>query len=330
MRVTRLVVGFVFAGLISGCATTEVKVDQDKIRTALIDLYTNQVIDNLILAANGLPFVQLDYTNATATVTVSENGSIGGNQEVDATRPLNPAARLAAVTRSITTSWNYSAGAMNSNQVSLTANPAINNNEVYDAYLEFLTLPGSLRVSCNPPPPGAAHLCRKWKGNYFWVPTEFRTEFLRLSLLTTVQRGKRLLPVPDYYAVQLVEITDSAQDDFQKPSGAMDLTIKLDGKVPNDEGRLVLDLDGKAEEFSVKPFQGTGSPIPIMTDQIVIVFNPKKHPDLATVDALKGKFHTGVKLYLRHSRPDSPPSTDDLLQNVRFQLEQIRFNQLRP
>jgi hypothetical protein len=331
MRVTSTVVAVIISVSISGCATTEVKVDQDKIRTALVDLYTNQVIDNLILAANGLPFVQLDYTNATATVTVSENGSIGGSQQVVDNRPLNAAARLAAVTRSITTGWNYGAGAMNSNQIALTANPAINNNEIYDAYLEYLTLPGSLRVSCDPPPPGAAHLCRKWKGNYYWVPVEFRTEFLRLSLLATVQRGKRLLPVPDYYAVTMLEITDSFQDDFQKKSGVMDLTIKLDGKVPNDEGRLVLDLDGgKKAEFAVKQFQARDNTIPIMTDQVVVNYNPKKYPEFKSVDDLRSKFNTGVRLFLKHSRPDSPPTTDELLQNVRFQLEQIRFNQLRP
>src|SRR6185312_7993356 len=176
----------------------------------------------------------------------------------------------------------------NSNQIALTANPAINNNEIYDAYLEYLTLPGSLRVSCDPPPSGAAHICRKWKGIYFWVPVEFRTEFLRLSLLTTVQRGKRLLPVPDYYAVTMLEVTDSFQDDAQKKSGAMDLTIKLDGKVPNDDGRLVLDLDGDTKaEFPVEQFQGKDHTIPVMTDEIVINFNPKKYGELKTVDALK-------------------------------------------
>src|SRR6516165_1193156 len=82
-----VVIGF------SGCASvSEVKHDQDKIRNALIDLYTNQVIDNLILAANGMPFIQVDYSNATPTVTIAENGSLGGNQEIDGSRPLNKAA----------------------------------------------------------------------------------------------------------------------------------------------------------------------------------------------------------------------------------------------
>ena len=320
----------IFSVSLSGCATSEVKYDQDKIRTALIDLYTNQIIDNLILAANGLPFVQLDYTNATATVTVAENGSVGGSQSVVDNRPLNAAARMAAVTRSITTGWNYGVGATNSNQIALTANPAISNNEIYDNYLEFLSLPGSLRVSCNPPPPGAAHLCRKWKGNYYWVPVEYRAEFLRLSLLTTVQRGgKRLLPVPDYFAVSLLEITDSFQDDLQKRNGAMDLTIKIDGKVPNEKGRLVLD-ESKKIEFPSVPYQTDDGQIPVMTDRIVVKFDPRPYPDFKTVDALRSTFNTGVRLYLARSRPDSPPSTEDLLGNVRFQLEQIRFNQLRP
>ena len=192
------------------------KGDQDKIRSALVDLYTNQVINNLILAANGMPFIQVDYTNATSTVTLSENGSLGGSQQITGASPLNQAARLAAVARGIMNIWNYSVGASNSNQIAVTANPATTNPEIYDAYLEYLILPGSLRVSCDPPPNGAAHIWRKWHENYYWVPVEYRYQFLRLALLTTAQRGRRLLPAPDYFAVTLSVITGDRTTDFDR------------------------------------------------------------------------------------------------------------------
>jgi hypothetical protein len=323
------------AGSLAGCAVTETQNDQDKIRNALIDLYTNQVIDNLILAANGMPFIQLDYTNATATVTVNQNGTIGGTQQITNTHPLNMAARMAAVARTIQSTFTYGVGGANTNQIALTANPAINNDEIYDAYLEYLTAPGSLNVTHERPPDGAAHICRKWHGDYYWVPVEFRMEFLRLALLTTAQRGRRLLPVPDFYAVRLTTLTDTFASRFDKQKGVTQLTIKIDKKVPNDTGHIDFDINSKTLSFQVNQFADTTQDpnkpdIPFMTDKIVVVFNATKSPELSSVASFKAALPVSSKLFLDHSRPDTPPATEDLLQNVRFQLEQIRFNQLRP
>jgi len=335
MRFAAVLFALIIAVASPGCAVTEARYDQDKIRTALLDLYTNQVIDNLILAANGMPFIQLDYSNATATVTINQNATIGGTEQVTASRPLNMAARAAAVARGLQSGWTYSVGGANTNQIAVTANPAINNDEIYDAYLEYLSEPGSLRMSCDPPPKGVAHIYRKWRDNYYWVPIEYRMEFLRLALLTTAQRGRRLLPVPDFYAVNIRAITDSFSSKFDKQNGVIQLTVKIDKKVPNDTGRVDFDINGKTVSFQVNQFSSTADDplkpdIPPMTDQIVIVFSAKKWPDLNSFDAFKAALPVSAKLFLAHSRPDSPPGTEDLLQNVRFQLEQIRFNQLRP
>ena len=81
----------------------------------------------------------------------------------------------------------------------------INSNEVYDAYLQFLGNPGSLVVSCDPPPEGKAHIWRKWQGKYYWVPIEYRFLFLKLALVTTSQRGKKLQPVDDFFPVSVNE-----------------------------------------------------------------------------------------------------------------------------
>ena len=67
------------AARLPGCLViSEARRDQDKIRTMLNTLYEDQIIDNLIRAANGLPFVQINYTNATTTITVTESGNVGG------------------------------------------------------------------------------------------------------------------------------------------------------------------------------------------------------------------------------------------------------------
>src|SRR5436190_17301613 len=71
---------------LSGCAVKQLNADHDKIRTALLDLYTNQIIDNLVRASHGLPIIQLDYTNATALVTVVDTESLSDSLATTATR----------------------------------------------------------------------------------------------------------------------------------------------------------------------------------------------------------------------------------------------------
>src|SRR5947207_11499819 len=83
----------------AGCATAELHADQDKIRCALLDLYTNQIIDNLIRASNGMPIIQLDYTNAQASITVKETGSLSDSVVTTRSTVLN---RAAAITSAIT------------------------------------------------------------------------------------------------------------------------------------------------------------------------------------------------------------------------------------
>ena len=62
---------------LSGCASAELGRDQDNLRTTLLDLYTDQLMENLVRAYNGMPIIQMDYANATATVTCKESGSFG-------------------------------------------------------------------------------------------------------------------------------------------------------------------------------------------------------------------------------------------------------------
>jgi hypothetical protein len=326
MRRVAILLGLAAVIALPGCLTVlETRRDQDKIRTTLNTLYENQIIDNLIRAANGLPFVQIDYTNATTTVTVNESGNIGGTQTTgpNSTNIVVAALRFA---HQFTNVFTYGAMGSNSNQIALTANPVINSNEVYDAYLQFLANPGSLVVSCNPPQEGRAHICRKWQGKYYWVPIEHRFLFLKLALITTAQRGKKLQPVDDFFPVQVTSIL------FREPGdrNLTFLTVKLDGPVPSDNGEIEFTIDGKRVRYAVDqppaPIEGPG---PETTSVIRIQFNPHTAPDLiGSVQEFRTRLPLSGKLYLRNSHPQ-PPTTSNLLDQVRFQLEQIRLNQVR-
>lgn len=312
----------------AGCATHQVHADHDKIRCVLLDLYTDQIMDNLIRAANGLPIIQLDYTNAAATVTMKQTASLGDSVATTRSTVLAQAAALTTtITRQTLNTLTGNLGGERSNQVALTASPVITSNEVYDAYLAFLTLPGSLQASCDPPPHEAVHLCRKWHDQYYWVPVEYRRQFFELSLATTAQRGKALLAPEEFFQVTLQEVLS------QKPPnkvGVVELLVKFDKKIPNDTGRVEFTIGSKTVAFDVNEYLPTDAPRPAETDRLRVYFDPDaegaKAAGLKTPAGLS--FPLAAKFYLNHKQP-KPPTTNDLLDRVQFQLQQIQFNQLR-
>ncbi len=329
MRPLIVMIGLAFAATsLTGCLSVkETQQDQDKIRAALDNLYENQLMDNLIRAANGLPFVQIDYTNATTTVGITESGNLGGTQDLAINNSRTMAGAVFTLSRMFTNHWAYGASAMNSNQIALTANPVINNNDVYDAYLQFLANQDSLIVSCDPPPPGKAHVCRKWKGKYYWVPVEYRFLFLRLALITTFQRGQKLQPLDPFFTVNVKDIAVLAEGD----EGITFVTATLDAPVPDDSGRIEFTIDTKRVVYTVEQRpRPKGQPMTGANNTIVIRFNPKTGDGAITdLGDFKARLPLSGKLFLDNSRPQGP-TTGDLLEAVRFQLEQIRLGQLRP
>ena len=187
----------------SGCAVVEAKKDHDLIRASLLDLYTNQILDNLIRASNGLPIIHLDYTSAQGMVTNTAMANIGDSQTITNTSVLTAPASF---TRAIATTLMGSLGFTSANQITLAAAPVTTSNEVYDAYLEFLSLPGSLMVSKSLPPPCAVHIWKKSGCNYYWIPAEYKGQFFKLSLLTTAERGRALLPPDSFFTSTITEV----------------------------------------------------------------------------------------------------------------------------
>jgi len=199
-------------------------------------------------------------------------------------------------------------------------------NEVYDAYLAFLTLPGSLQASYSPPPKGAAHVCRQCGDQYYWVPVEFKRDFLRLALLTTAQRGKSLLPPDELYTVALLQpVSQKEPNRFN----IIATTMKLDQQVPNDTGQIEFSQGDKTVTLDVVDYNPPDPLIrPPQTDQLVIFFDPKQFP--AEVKSMMDlKYPITAKLRLRGHRPQLPPNTNQLLDRIQFQLQQIQFNQAR-
>ena len=150
---------------------TRYTVTRTRIHALLLDLYTDQIMDNVIRQHNGLPIIQLDYINANATLTITGKASTA-----DTVMTVSPGVlsilktSMATVANTTMNTVTPSMTGDRSNQVQVTAVPVITSDAVYDAYREFLALPGSLQQSCEPPPPSAMHLCKKCDRVYYLDP----------------------------------------------------------------------------------------------------------------------------------------------------------------
>ena len=317
---------------ICGCAVRTLHKDQNQIRAALLDLYTDQIMDNIVRATNGMPIIQLDYANANGTVTYKQSASLGEDQTVG--QVINAARTVTSVIRA-------SISGDRTNQVALTASPVITSNEVYDAYLQFIAIPGSVVVTCEPPPPCAAHITKQCGDKYYWIPVEYRGDFFKLALLTTAQRGKSFNRLDEFFTATVKDFSETPNPDDPKSTI---VTLVFDKKIPNDSGYLVFEepLQSTEEQLPV-PNAAPASPKPVgsqftkyvfdkffddrqgfepsMTDKLVI-FIPSNQ-----LGSLR-KLPKTVRVFEHHNRPQ-PPSTDDLLERANFQLQQIQFNQLR-
>jgi hypothetical protein len=78
----RLLFVLVFVLLTGGCRPQQLQTDQDRFRCALLQMETNQFMDNLVRAYNGLPIVHMDYSAITGTVTQNPSGQISGSSQL--------------------------------------------------------------------------------------------------------------------------------------------------------------------------------------------------------------------------------------------------------
>jgi hypothetical protein len=334
---------------VAGCAVEQMHHDHDKIRVALLDLYTNQIMDNLIRTSNNMPIIELDYTNAGANLTAHENGVISGSPFAITNTHTQTiaAATTATATKTVLTTIGGGLTADSTNQVQLTANPVTTTPAAYDAYRTFIAIPGSLQTTCDAPPEGAALLCRKGGRTYYWIPIGFKRQLLELSLAAITSRAAAAAPLDPFYSVNILRIVsyeknaaDQSKKDVTAPgkkdTSAKDkdadgdkfvtVTVLLDQKIPNDVGRIYIGSADKAAGYDIEqPFQPQGDlSRPSMTDEVSFVYN--QNP--TSVFKFEKSLPQAAKVFLMNHRPTQPVVNQDL-RMIEFQLQQIQFNQIR-
>lgn len=307
----RLVPLFVLSLGLTGCAVNQLRLDQDKIRCALLGLYTEQLMDNLVRAANGKPIIILDYGTAQATITAKNTATTSDSYALTHTNMLSTATSTFTATRLAVYTFMGALSHDNTNIVSVTATPLTTSVEAYNAYLQFLAVPGSLQVGPAPPLPGTAHICRRYGKDYYWVPVEFKELFFDLAQATTSERGRLLLPPPEFYTVRIQELVKV----IDPPNG---VEVRIDREIPNDIGRVEF---SNGRRLRLNDYRPEGGVRLFETDHIVMYLESKDPPlGLATPEDLAAALAEGpitVRVYLDSHRP-SPPTRSQLLDMIPF------------
>jgi hypothetical protein len=348
-------------GGVIGCRSAQLAYDQDHIRTAVMELETNQIMDNLIRCRKGLPFLHLDYVHMTGTVTDTANGSLGGSQTGVSSRSLQGPTTALTFLHSFTNVLNWNAAGTKVNQLTLTAEPVTSAPEVYSAYLAFLKNPAHLMETPEPPTPDQALItsaravcggssCSHWKHHqvvYYWVPCEFRDEFRRLSLYTVALRGQPIMSSPNFDVTVLgfnpADLPKATGEAGDLPQAIDDkahvLRFKMDKKLPNNNGYMIATIKGKMYNSPLyipgvlKIYQNDdlaeaipGQADNSMTDWLRLEIIPSKLKIAKIDDVIAGLTNQKVQIHLDYFVPGGSP-TDRALEDIRYQLELNRLNQ---
>jgi len=231
--------------LTAGCYRSQVRNDGDQVRHALLDMFTNQTMDNLIRAHQNLPFVQLNYHDVIVQATDQYTGTLSNNQTFTGSRSLSYGSAIAAtLIHTVGSAFTFGGTAQRQDLLSFKADPITDQDDIYDMYMSFANNPTLLVVSDCPPPKEVVHhgLVRKCDGCYYYIPCSASEKFMQLVLSTTMQRGfnsaRYGYPVTVKGTIDLSRFGPA----FKPGPNQVNVMIYFDAKVPNGSGLLLLRL----------------------------------------------------------------------------------------
>jgi hypothetical protein len=305
-----------------GCRAKQLQHDQETFRDSLLDMETNQIVDNLIRAKLGLPIVHVDYDRVSGTVTHSGTADVRGSY-------------TDVVAGAITRMLSVVVIAKQDNQLAVNATPVRDKPGIYLAYLQYLDIEDGLIQSHEPPPPGAAHICREYCGGYYWVPIHRAGNFFELSMRVSGLRDNILHP-PAYYELTIrgvAGVKPPTPDPMMAPAIGSQHEFLIDLLEPlprNDRGTATLVIEGKVVPVSF--FTGPG-PDGEPTQQLRIEFTFGPDIDGGQIPVHPRVFETSlagqkIKFYPARFSPE-PPKRDKLLEQIRDELNSLRLDNLR-
>ncbi len=348
-----------------GCRSQQLANDQDHIRNAVLELHTNQIMDNLIRVRKGLPIIQLDYQHMTGTITQTANAGVNGSQTTNTTRSNtflgNPAKSFPIFSRMFSNFFAYNVSGSQVNQLTVNAEPVLTNPEVYDAYLDFLRVKEHLIESVDPPSPEEALLVRtREKGGcgsrcsrrkhhhevYYWVPCIYKDDFFKMALYSVALRGSPVPISPNFeVTIKGIVILKAPRSlDPSKERQVYTIKMKIDKRIPNDRGYMIATvqsilINGNsvfAVEVnpSVESAEANNLTDKQKTDEIIVTFNVGtvqqqiRAERLGGGDVIRDLYGQKVGIHLENFAP-SGTRTESLLEDIRYQLELNRLGQFQ-
>jgi hypothetical protein len=249
--VRALAVAGVCAWLSTGCLARQLAADGKGFRQALLDMYTDQVMDNLVRASEGLPFVQLSYRNLVVTEIQTVKANVGDESDPSTSRTVaQRTAALITSMRNYTNKLFFGGSLERDRQMQFQADPVTGKADVYDYYLAFARDPLLFCVG-DVEPPCPVHIKRRCHGKWYWVPADAGPVFLQLALKTTFMRGPEPPPTV-YWPTTIVAIKQAYRKTGEPDVGNHVITFA--SKVPNDDGYASLTLtDGRKLRLKLAP-----------------------------------------------------------------------------
>ncbi len=306
--------------LMPGCLARQVARDGVHMRQALLDMYTDQVMDNLIRAHNNMPFVQVAY----ADITVQDNDEVRGaaNAGGNLTEQVLP-----VVVRQFERVTGIEGSATRSRTMSFIANPITDQNDIYEAYMEFARDPERFVVSKDDP--GCeAHIVRRNKKLYYWVPADAGPAFLDLTLKTTFMRGPETAP-PSAYEVTILDAkaTPTGIGDFRSAK------ITFSPDIRNSDATMVVRLASGTHRIHLLQANQRvqdGKNVNIAKGDMTNVLQTKAWSPTAqgyTENDLNG---AKARIYSHEYPPDAPAPALAPLQRIRSDVNFLRNLPRRP
>jgi hypothetical protein len=302
---------------VSGCLSRQIGSDGIGLRQAILDMYTDQVMDNLIRARSNMPFVQLKYS----TIQANDVQDVSLNETID--HSISTASNLVtgAATRTILNDFKTVGNGDLKRTMNFTCDPITDQNDIYRKYLAFANDPG-LFVCSETKPAFPVHIMRKSGKCYYWVPVEAGPAFLTLCLQTTFMRGQDAVLVPAAVVVKVADVVN-----VKPVSGRpiMNATLVFDKTVPNGPAALYVDLaDGRSFRINLWPItldaQNKHVDLGQPTNRLDAQWSTAPADNPPSITDLKGR---SARFYSSDFPPEPGPAPPNL-QEINNNLNTIR------
>lgn len=324
LRSTSMMMALLLVVSTAGCKSTRLSHDGNEVRGALLQLYEDQAMDNLIRARRNQPVVHLDFDGINVQESDSLSANYGGGQ--------NSTQAIAAAARTVATGWNIGTKASNSATLSYDAKPVNNDTGVYDLYRKFADHPEFLCEGTELPD-WDVHIYREKDGCFYWIPCAHASTYYEFMMATTFDRRKD----PAYHGYYDVSISSIPQVD-NLDGGRITAVIHFDHPIPKGTASAIITLaDGREVRLNLEDVTLRAVKKEELKDAI---FKERKESENVTYkDAMwnSSSNFTSLNLEGRRARvysAKSPPPipadrVEELLEKSARSLKRLQINQIK-